>query len=215
MHKNTMEQNVLKKGKQRFRVQGLPDVIIITRDNIEVNTGAIELPDATKVAGGRVEAGEFNITLQFGDDYARNAYLGWLNQAVDRGRWQNTTGVDPDYKRTAVVEFLRAFEGTSSYNNASGNPREPVMAVLRGVWCMSYTIPDFDMDSADGDAFTTLECTLSYDNAEVEMSGEMLSGTPSNQRLGDGAEEGYNQGQDQNLGTLWSTARDVAGGGIF
>ena len=54
MQKQTLQQNIFKKAKQRFRVAGLPEIVITQRGTIDVAVGAIELPDGTKVTGGRV-----------------------------------------------------------------------------------------------------------------------------------------------------------------
>jgi hypothetical protein len=107
MQKQTLQQNIFKKAKQRFRVAGLPEIVITQRGTIDVAVGAIELPDGTKVTGGRVEPGEFTITLHFSDDTSREAYLDWFEQAVDKG----LGGVNPNYKRNAEIEFLRTFTG--------------------------------------------------------------------------------------------------------
>ncbi len=40
-----------------------------------MSIGVIELPDQTRVPGGRVRAGEFTVTLQFALDHDREAYL--------------------------------------------------------------------------------------------------------------------------------------------
>ena len=166
MQKSTMQQNILKKAKQRFIVTDLPPVIVITRGTIDVGTGAINLPDGTKVAGGRVEPGEFTVTLQFGDDEARKAYIGWFNQAKDSG----DDGINPNYKRNGEIRFLRSYKGSPSGGLFNRNDVGDVTAFVYGIWCQKYTIPDADIDAADGDGFTTLECTLSYDDAEVEMT---------------------------------------------
>ncbi len=163
MQKQTLQQNIFKKAKQRFRVAGLPEVVITQRGTIDVAVGAIELPDGTKVTGGRVEPGEFTITLHFSDDISRESYLDWFEQAVDKG----LGGVDPNYKRNAEIEFLRTFTGKPGQFAESGDDLKSAFADLEGVWCMKYTIPDADIDSTDGDGATMLECTISYDDARV------------------------------------------------
>lgn len=163
MQKQTLQQNIFKKAKQRFRVAGLPEIVITQRGTIDVAVGAIELPDGTKVTGGRVEPGEFTITLHFSDDTSREAYLDWFEQAVDKG----IGGVNPNYKRNAEIEFLRTFTGKPGQFAESGDDLQSAFADLEGVWCMKYTIPDADIDSTDGDGATMLECTISYDDARV------------------------------------------------
>lgn len=163
MQKGTLQGNILPKAKQRFVVTGLTPCIVITRDEIEVAVGAIELPDGTKTSGGRVEPGEFGVTLQFGDDVARRTYINWFNEAKDRG----ASGVSPNYKRSATLTFLRSFSDPPDITSSSGSDLEKVEAIIRGVWCLSYTIPEGDIDATDGDGYTTLSCNLSYDDAEV------------------------------------------------
>lgn len=163
MEKQSLQQNVFTKRRQNFRVNGLPEVIITQRGTIDVGLGAIELPDGTKVTGGRVDPGEFTITLHFSDDTSREEYLNWFEQAVDKG----PGGVDPNYKRSAEIEFLRLFTGKPGQFAESGDDLQSTLADLEGVWCTKYTIPESDMSSTDGDGATMLECTISYDDARV------------------------------------------------
>jgi hypothetical protein len=163
MQKQTLQQNIFKKAKQRFRVAGLPEVVITQRGTIDVGVGAIELPDGTKVTGGRVEPGEFTVTLHFSDDESRNCYCDWFEEAVDKG----ISGVNPNYKRNAEIEFLRTFTGKPGQYAESGDDLQSAFADLEGVWCTKYTIPDADIDSTDGDGASMLECTISYDDARM------------------------------------------------
>lgn len=171
MQKSTLEQNILRKAKQRFIVQNLPEVVVLQRGSLDVGVGAIELPDGTKVSGGRVEPGEFTVTLQFADDLARGAYIGWFKQAVDVNGQQ---GVNPNYKRNGSIRFLRAIGPNQQVNvsPAYGKMNAPEVTVMvYGLWCMKYTVPEADIDATDGDGDTTIECTLSYDSAEVIIDG--------------------------------------------
>jgi hypothetical protein len=160
MQKGTLNPNIFKKAKQRFKVQGLSEVVVLQRASLDVGMGAIELPDGTKVSGGRVDPGEFTVTLQFSDDQARLAYLSWFEMAKDDG---TERGIHPDYKRNAVITFLRAYSQPSNYDTR-GNNLGPLKIEVIGCWCMKYVIPESDISSTDGDGYSSLECTLSYDD---------------------------------------------------
>lgn len=167
MRKAELEGNILPKAKQRFLVDGMAgaDIILLTRDVIEVAVGVIELPDQTRVPGGRKRAGEFNITLQFARDRDRNAYIDWHELCVDRG----DRGIDPTYKRNATIIYMRLFQGSPGTFN-SGSDVPPVRARLFGCWPSSYSLPDFDINSDEGDGDSNLEITMNFDNVELEGS---------------------------------------------
>lgn len=75
MRKATLEGNIILKAKGRILVDGYQaaDIMAITRDVIAHTVGVIELPDQTKVPGGRRRAGEFTVTIQFARD--KRSYL--------------------------------------------------------------------------------------------------------------------------------------------
>lgn len=58
MRKRVLEQNILPTAKQRIVVQGLAaaDILLISRDPIDMKLGVIALPDQTRVPGGRRRA---------------------------------------------------------------------------------------------------------------------------------------------------------------
>lgn len=169
MQKGTLQSNILKKAKQRFIVSGLPDAIVLTRATFVSEIGIIKLPDGTNVAGIDTGGSDFTITIQFGDDIARNTYLSWFDQAVDK---QGRDGISPDYKRDAEIVFLRSHRRRNRLGRSLSNNEETnqVIAYLSGVWCQKYVIPDADVDAVDGDGFSTMECTLSYDGVELDFS---------------------------------------------
>lgn len=165
MRKAVLEGNITPKAKQRFLVDGMPgaEIIYLTRDPVEMSLGVIELPDQTAVPGGRKRMGEFNITLQFARDNDREAYLEWFNMAVDQGE----DGINPLYKRSATIIYLRLFRGSSgTFNNGSDVP--PVRARLYGCWLSRIQLPDYDLNADEGDGDCVLECTLRFDDAELE-----------------------------------------------
>lgn len=172
MRKAVLEGNILPKAKQRFLVDGLSgaDLIYITRDVIEMAVGVIELPDQTRVPGGRVRAGDFTITLQFARNPDREAYLDWFEKCVDfpgGGDTNTNNGIDSTYKRNATIIYYRLFKG-SAQNYPSGSDLPPVTARVYGCWPSSIKLPDMDINSDDGDADCTLECTINFDDVEID-----------------------------------------------
>lgn len=168
MQKGTLNPNILKKAKQRFFVPGLPPVLVLTRATLFDEIGVITLPDGTHVAGMDQSGGDFTITIQFGDDEARNAYLGWFDDAIDKA---GRGGVNPDYKRDGEILFLRSHRQnrrTRPLSGDSGSAKE-VRVIVEGVWCQKYVIPEADIDAADGDGYSQMECTLSYDDIDLEF----------------------------------------------
>jgi hypothetical protein len=163
--KQTLQQNVLTKSKQLFRVSGLPEVVILERASLDVAVGAIELPDGTKVSGGRVEPGEFTVTLHMSDELSLEAYLDWFEQSVDAGTY--AAGVHPNYKRNAEIEFQRLFVGQPASFSSSGDDLGKIFADIEGVWCSKYVIPEGNIDENDGDASLKMECTLNYDDVRI------------------------------------------------
>ncbi len=179
MRKATLSKNPLPQNKQRFIVEGLPNSAnIITRDNIAIEINTAERPDKTVVPIGRVNSGEFNITLDFADDLTRIEYIKWFNQCVDRASTTSLSGgntgflsgvlddannatqnqvkgIQPEYKKSAVIVYHRLFIDSSV---------QPVKLKLAGCFPKSMTAPDFDMDGED---MATLEMSISYDDAQI------------------------------------------------
>lgn len=166
MQKATLEGNILPKAKQKFLVDGFTDadIIYISRDVIQHTVGVIELPDQTRVPGGRRRAGEFTTTLQFARDTDRETFVKWSEMCIDRGE----RGVDPTYKRNATIIYERLFQGSpDTYNTGSNVP--PVRARIYGVWPSQFTLPDHDINADEGDGDCMLEITLNYDDVEVVL----------------------------------------------
>lgn len=185
MRKATLSKNPFPQNKQRFIVEGMSNSAnIITRDNITIEINTAERPDKTVVPIGRVNSGEFNITLDFADDLTRHEYIRWFNQCVDRGSsttlsgsgtgflngvledannaTQNQVkGIHPEYKKSAVIVYHRLFIDSSV---------KPVKLKLAGCFPKSMTAPDFDMDGED---MATLEMSISYDDAQIELEGSL------------------------------------------
>jgi len=167
MKKRALEGNILPKAKQRLLIDGYSatEIIHITRDVIEMSLGVIELPDQTKVPGGRKRAIEFTTTLQFARNNDREVYLDWFNKCIDSGR--DDSGIQPDYKRNATIIYHRLFRGSpGNYNTGSDLP--PVRARLYGCWPSSLKLPDGDINADEGDGDCMLEVTLQADDAELE-----------------------------------------------
>jgi hypothetical protein len=176
MRKATLSPNPIPQNKQRFIVEGLPECDrIITRDAINLEIATADRPDKTKVPIGRVNPGDFGITLDFADDKARNEYLGWFEMCIDRGSALRATnartreligaggdvasrtyggvpGIDPKYKKLASIIYQRLYI-----------QEPPIVCKLIGVFPSSCEFPDYDMDGED---LCTLSMTLSYDDVE-------------------------------------------------
>ena len=169
MQKAVLEGNILPKASQRFLIEGIgAGVIFLTRDQIEVSVGIIELPDQTRVPGGRKRSGEFTTTIQFGHDISRNSLFNWLKLGIDAA---NGRGIDPAYKRRGTVIYNRLFAGSPGTYN-SGSDALPVKLQIEGLWCSQYNMPDFDMNADEGeDGFTTVEATLQFDDVDLVLQG--------------------------------------------
>lgn len=179
MRKATLSKNPLPQNKQRFIVEGIThSANIITRDNISIEINTAERPDKTVVPIGRVNSGEFNITLDFADDLTRIDYIKWFNQCIDRASATSLSGsgtgflsgtldtpdnanltqvwgIDPSYKKAAVIVYHRLFKDSTV---------KAVKLKLAGCFPKSMTAPDFDMDGED---MATLEMSISYDDAQI------------------------------------------------
>ena len=180
MKKQKLEGNILPKAKQRFSVDGFADatVLYLTRDVIEMTLGVIELPDQTRVPGGRVRAGEFTMTLQFAKDEDRNMYITWFGFCIDGGSGSgqgtgNIPGINPNYKRNATIVYNRLFQGTGT----GGNSRSAVTARLEGCWPSSLKLPDYDMNSDESDGDCNLEVTMSFDDVIIDVVGTPIGNT--------------------------------------
>lgn len=170
MKKQKLEQNILPKAKQRFLVQGFPDaeILAISRDVISSEIGVIELPDQTRVPGGRRRAGDFTITVQFGRDEDRELFSSWYNLCMDQESGDRI-GINPTYKRNATLIYLRLFsQDPGEYD--SGRNLEPVIVSLTGCFPSTLSYPDYDMTSDEGDGYSQLELTINFDDVQQKSS---------------------------------------------
>lgn len=161
MRKRVLEQNILPTAKQRIVVQGLAaaDILLISRDPIDMKLGVINLADQTRVPGGRRRAGDFKVTMQFAHDSDRNAFNEWFKQCVDDG---TPTGINPNYKKDATMTYLQLYSG-----------KQAVTVSLFGCWLSSANLPNYGMDDDDGaNGDTKLEMTINFD--DVELAGDSL-----------------------------------------
>jgi hypothetical protein len=166
MQKRTLEGNILPKAKQRFLVNGLPEVIIhLTRDPIPMEIGVINLADQTRVPGGRVRAGDFTIEIQFARNEDRQAYSEWFNMCKDVS---GDKGINPKYKRDATLIYFRLFRGSpGTYDSGSDLP--PVRARLFGCFPSKMELPALDVKADNGeDGDTMLKVTINYDDVMLE-----------------------------------------------
>jgi hypothetical protein len=173
MRKAVLEGNILPKAKQRFLVDGYPsvDILNLTRDMVTSEIGVIELPDQTKVPGGRRRAGEFTMSIAFHQDSDRELFRDWHYKCVDDG---GERGIDPTYKRNATAIYMRLFSGNPGTYN-SGSQLQPVKVRIFGCWPSSFELGDYDMNSDEGDGFVTSQITIQYDLAELEKTNALSS----------------------------------------
>lgn len=164
LRKAVLEGNDTLKANQRFLVDGLvaSNILYLTRDPLEISIGVVELPDQTRIPGGRKRAGEFGLTLQFARDQDREEYNRWFEACTDFEEF----GVHPEYKRDATIIYYRLFQGRPNRAD-TGTEARPVQARVYGVWVSQLNFPDYDMNADEGDGSCILEVTMQFDSAEL------------------------------------------------
>jgi len=166
MRKSVLEGNILPKAKQRIIIDGYADyeIMPLTRDVLNHEIGVIELPDQTKVPGGRRRAGEFNVTIQFGRDRDRLLFMDWAGKCIDVSQGSNT-GISRDYKKDLTLVYLRLLNSSRGTSDNNGNADlTPVKVRVIGAWVSAYELPDYDMNSDEGDGFSSCQVTIQYDD---------------------------------------------------
>jgi hypothetical protein len=160
--KGVSEKNILKKSNIDMQIEGFPESMrctFITRANLDVNMGVIELPDGSGVPGGVIEPGEFDIEYQYGLDVTRQLLEKWFMMCKDH----EGTGINPTYSRNIIFTFNRLFSGNPGTFN-SGSQSGPVIRQAIGCFPRKLDIPDFDLGARDGDAFSKGTATIHYDD---------------------------------------------------
>lgn len=166
MRKSVLEGNILPKAKQRLIIDGYSsyEIMPLTRDVLNHEIGVIELPDQTKVPGGRRRAGEFNVTIQFGRDRDRLLFQDWAAKCIDVESGGDT-GISRDYKKDLTLIYLRLLNTSRGTDDTNGNANlEPVKVRVIGAWVSAYEYPDYDMNSDEGDGFSSCQVTIQYDD---------------------------------------------------
>jgi hypothetical protein len=169
LNKAVLEQNIFTKANQTLTITGLGRMLILSRDAITLEQPTIELADKTNVPGGRNNPGEFNCVVQLAHDDMRRKMISWYHQCLNYGN-----GVNPNYKKPALLTFNRHFQGAPDAQFGNGSSaRNPLNITILGTWPKSCEIPEYSMsDGDDGDADCQLTLNLSYDDLEFE-SGEV------------------------------------------
>lgn len=164
-NKGVLEGNVFTKGNQRLTITGLPTLTLISRDAITVEQGMIELADKTRIPGGRNASGEFNVVAQLANDSDREAFLNWYNMCLNYGR-----GINPNYKRDALLTFMRHFEGSPDTEfRGAGKRGEPFTLKLIGTWPQSIEFPEYSLSDGDeGDADAHITIKLCFDDVDPQ-----------------------------------------------
>lgn len=171
MRRSVLNQNAILKGKYRFIVAGLDEANkVISVGDIESEVSAVEREDKTKVTGGRTGGGETDVVLDFASDEARNAYVAWHKQCIDRAGGSSddglsiqsdeingsVIGVHPNYKRDAMVIYHRLYK-------SDNNLEKPVKIRLLGCWARKVSASGVEMNSEDAAQLTV---TICYDDVE-------------------------------------------------
>ncbi len=166
MRKAVLEGNILPKSKQRIIIDNYAsaEVIALTRDPIDYAVGVIELPDQTRVPGGRRRSGEFGMTLQFGRDADRLMIMDWASKCTDAGKVDS--GIASDYKKDMTIIYCRLIDSNDTTNPTNGNTTlSNVKARILGCWVNRFAFPDYDINADEGDGHSVLEVTIQYDDA--------------------------------------------------
>lgn len=165
MRKAVLEGNILPKSKGRVLIDGYTsaEIITLSRDVINYQLGVIELPDQTRVPGGRRRSGEFTMTLQFGRDYDRLTIMDWASKCTDGGTVNS--GIASDYKRDMTLIYCRLIDSNDTKDQTNGNTTvSNVKARVIGCWVSQYSFPDYDITADEGDGHSVLEVTIQYDD---------------------------------------------------
>ena len=175
-NKKVLEGNIFSKGNQTLTIVGLgtlsnKPLTILSRDAITIEQSTIELADKTQVPGGRNNFGEFNVVIQLALDSHRQEMIKWYHQCLNRRGGQNAAlGINPDYKKTGILKFLRHFSGAPSaeaLQAGSGSAGAPYELTIRGLWPKSLEFPEFSMSDGDeGDADAQMTLSLCFDDVE-------------------------------------------------
>jgi hypothetical protein len=159
MRKATLSKNPALQNKQSFIVQGVEhSANVTTRDNIEIAIEAADRPDGTKIPIGRINPGEFKITVDLADLLTRQAYEAWADACIDvpSNGLASYGGISPDYKRGAILVYHRLYHTTSDSDG-------PILYLLDGCFITSRTLPDYQMDGKEA---SMIEFNISYDDVK-------------------------------------------------
>lgn len=179
-NKKVLEGNIFSKANQTLTIVGLGTLsnrplTILSRDEITLEQPTIELADKTQVPGGRNNFGEFNLVIQLALDSHRQEMIKWYNECLNiRGGLNTSQGINPDYKKTGIIRFLRHFSGAPSaeaQDAGSGQAGRPFEIILRGIWPKSLGFPEYSMSDGDeGDADAQLTLSICYDDLEPQTT---------------------------------------------
>jgi len=127
--KGKIKDNHIPLNKFELLVAGLPQITLITTDDIEESINVIEMPDRTKRSGGQTSAVEFTGTIPMHHDVEVAALEAWYKQGQDP--------VQEGYLKAGSMMWYR--------NDGSPRPFE-----LINLWVSGRTIPGGDMEN-DGE----------------------------------------------------------------
>ena len=122
--KGKIQDNHIPLNKFELIVAGLPQITLVTTDDIEETLGVIEMPDRTKRSGGQTSPVEFTGKIPMHHDVQVAALELWYKEGQDP--------VQPGYRKAGSMMFSRL----------NGDPRP---FELISLWISGRTIPGGDM----------------------------------------------------------------------
>ena len=128
--KGTIQANHVQLNKYELAVIGLPTLVITAISGIEEELDVSEMPDRTRVSGGRTKPVEYDITIPLHHTLEQLALEQWFEQCKDP--------VDPEHKKL----------GTLTLFNQSGDPL--VSFTLPDTFPTKRGLPDLELDN-DGE----------------------------------------------------------------
>jgi hypothetical protein len=122
--KGKIQDNHIPLNKFELLIAGLPQITLITTDDIEEQLNVIEMPDRTRRSGGQTSSVEFTGTIPMHHDVQVAALEAWYKQGQDP--------VQEGYLKAGSMVFYR--------NDGTPRPFE-----LINIWVSGRTIPGGDM----------------------------------------------------------------------
>ena len=163
MRKATLNARVIPKNKAKFTIQNLSNgaLQVTTRGEVSQESDTIERKDKTVVPSGRINPGEFDITIPLSERTDVDTMTTWRQMCLDAdtntGGSVSATGLHTKYKRDCVLQYFHIFD--------DGTAEEYIF--LSGCFVKNAQYPDYDMDGSE-EAEVTF--TISYDTMQRQTN---------------------------------------------